>query len=366
MIAPSCLRRRHGLRCALAALVASLMMMASAAASAQRLVVLPVTGQDVSAAVATRTRRMVLERLSGWCRACVVLDQDGAPTAIPIDASWAAEAARLANAHLAVALNVAHNGRTSPPITTLTLSAYPFAETAPASATNAPTSTSRSTSPNSTLRPFQVWKTTSAGAESLGAIVDELVGAFFARAQESTAGRGARSYPPNYLAGPGPAFPPPPPLPPRPPREIFVGATAGIFTAINTPVASAEALPVLGLFATWITADTVFDAHADTVTSSNRSMTTLGLGAFHRQGDRLLLGVKAKWAWQTLGGRGGSGAVLQPTVGYLIAASGSPIVRVDVGYAVNLYRERELDRLIPGSGKIHLTHGPIATFGVAF
>ena len=123
---------------------------------------------------------------------------------------------------------------------------------------------------------------------------------------------------------------------------------------------------MLGLYATWITTDTVFDAHVDTVTASTSSMTTLGLGAFHRQGERVLLGLNAKWAWQTLGGRGASGLVLQPTIGYLIAGSGSPIVRVDVGYAVNLFRERELDRLIPGSGQIHLTHGPIATFGVAF
>jgi hypothetical protein len=41
-------------------------------------------------------------------------------------------------------------------------------------------------------------------------------------------------------------------------------------------------------------------------------------------------------------------------------------VRVDLGYVVSLFTERELDRLIVGAGAPRRAHGPVATVGVVF
>jgi len=84
-----------------------------------------------------------------------------------------------------------------------------------------------------------------------------------------------------------------------------------------------------------------------------------------RKGPRWYLGAAAAWAWLNLGGRGANGVAVEPLVGYLYDGSGGLYLHVELGYAVNLFQEQQMDRLIPGSDASHWSHGPLLLVGMA-
>ena len=78
------------------------------------------------------------------------------------------------------------------------------------------------------------------------------------------------------------------------------------------------------------------------------------------------LGAGAWFVGQNLGGQGAAGLQVRPTLGILWGRHDIARLRTEVSYIVDLFEERELDRLIPGSDQSHLSHGFLASLGVTF
>ena len=346
-------------------LVWSSLLHAGPASALEMLLMLPVSGQNVSSAVASQVRALVMERLATHCQDCWIRNQQGPPTVWGMDGAAAVELARSLGAGGILALNVSHEFRggaaaPGPPAspagggewgnvrgpvvgtTVLTLTAYVWGP---------------SRFPSG--RTIQVQRSTNATPGAMRPVADSLVRELFATAgavldlaEDHGDGRGA--------AGGSGA------LPARPPRRLFLGGQARATLLFGTPAGHSVALPSLGLLVMYRGAASLLDVQVDWAEEGLKQVSSLALGIHRLWDQRWFAGCVTRWAWQQVGGRGAYGPVLQPTVGWLLPLDPSPVFRLDVGYSVSLFQERDTDRLIVGSGAPHRSHGPVATIGVAF
>lgn len=157
---------------------------------------------------------------------------------------------------------------------------------------------------------------------------------------------------------------------PRAPRMVTFGARADLMVPIESPARSIA--PLAGF-----TALTAIDAGyllanfgvAHESGSDSRRLWGVGFDLLMplSSGERLtFVGAGAWLVAQHLGGRGASGMQLRPTAGMLWGRHDIARVRIDIAYFVDLFEEREPDRLIPGSGQAHLSHGLMFSVGATF
>jgi hypothetical protein len=160
--------------------------------------------------------------------------------------------------------------------------------------------------------------------------------------------------------------------PRREPRTFTFGARAALMVPIDSP---ARTVTPLGGFALLMAADAgsvlvrLELEHCSSSGNDDHRTWGVGLGIEMPLADaeRLpYLGLGAWYVGQNLGGQGASGMQLRPTLGVLWGRHDVARLRTEVSYFVDLFEERELDRLIPGSGQSHLTHGVLVSLGVTF
>lgn len=334
-------RLRQGQNRAMAIMFGSWILLAAPPTQAENLVVLPANGQNVTATIATRARSLVMERLAVRCPDCWLLDHVGPPTASPMEREAALKLAQALGAQAVVAVNLAHHA----------IGRRPGWERGDAGTTTL-TVTIEGLVPGRfpVGRPLAVQRSTSGPPAVLHDLADHVALVLF------PAPAGAPAQPGGAVAAASSASP----------RRWFLGGDAGVSTIFGAPTSNTVLLPRLGLFALRRTPDAMVDLRGDYANeSATRSVSSLGIGVYARAGQHWFAGCVARWVWQALGGRGAAGPVLQPTVGLLIPFDMTPL-RIDVGYAVSLFTERELDRLIVGSGGPHRAHGPVATLGIIF
>lgn len=349
-------------------LVWALLLHASQASALEMLLMLPVSGQNVSASVANQVRALVMERLATHCQDCWIRNQPGAPTVWGMDGAAAVDLARSLGADGILALNVGHEVRGGgagggPGVGSAGGSAGGPADNArgPSAGTTVLTLTAYVWGPSRfpSGRTIQVQRGTNAAPDAMRPVADSLVRELFAAAGavldvaedhgDGVSAAGASRD-----------------LPTRQPRRLFVGVQAGVTLLFGTPAGGSVTFPSVGLLVLYRGAASLLDAQADRGDDGLKQVSSLALGIHHRWGERWFGGCVTRWVWQHVGGRGASGPVLQPTVGWLLPLDPSPVVRLDVGYSVSLFQERGTDRLIVGSGGAHRSHGPVATIGVAF
>jgi hypothetical protein len=295
------------------------------------LLFLPASGRDVASAVLQRARSLLVERLGRPDRFRVI-DLDRPPTPLPRPPREAAGLAMQMGADLMVALDVSHVAGQ----TTFDLSCWVVTTGAPV---------------------CHVREVTSAGPEVLPHLAewvalrlmrelgeDRTLGAV--RAERAASGRRAGS------------------------RAFGAGVRAGVIVPMRSPADETTALSSLGLLFTANAGPVLVDFGADYAMGTGGShLGGLGLGMLvplGRDGALPYLGTALWWVDQRLGGRGARGLQLRPTLGVSWMRSDGIRVRAEAGYFVDLFRELEEDRLIPGSGEPRVAHGFISGVGATF
>ncbi len=315
-------------RVALSALAGLLTLVCAARlVHAAALLVLPASGENVSAVFVEQAHHHLVNALIQIGRGRFqVLAPDGHATAKPLEPARAIDKAAALGADVAVTLHIAHD-----PLTTLlVLTGYPI---------------------RAATAPVQILKRLTIGPQFLAASIQEMAGDFLAQSQPPFSDPMAR-----HQATYGP-----------PPRETFVGLGAGSATAFNTAGGGITTLPSIAIFVLKMMPSTFADFRGEYASGAGASVGSLGAGfAWLPAGRGVYLGFGAKWSNLTFGGRGANGIAAQPTVGFLHRSGTSPIFRAELGYVMNLFAELEHDRLIPGAGDGHFTHGPITNVGIAF
>jgi hypothetical protein len=88
----------------------------------------------------------------------------------------------------------------------------------------------------------------------------------------------------------------------------------------------------------------------------------LGIGAYYpfARGDAApYIGGVVSYLWQDTGAGASSGIALRPALGLVLGRLSSVQLRLDAGYQVNTFEERD------GAGRSHRGHGPVLSFAVA-
>jgi hypothetical protein len=312
----------------------------SAAASstgAPVVVVLPASGRGVSAAIVAGAHAVLVQSLGRPDRFPVV-DDNGPPTAEPPSDAQAAAVALRMGARLAVSLDVAHEGGAGGS-TTLVLACVDAAGGAPTR---------------------HMREMTTAGPEMLPDLIEWMV----LRLQRALAQpRGAPVAEAALERAPAPAS--------TPSQERML--TFGVRTSVVVPVASpARNVSGLGGVGALLSADAgslLVDLGLDYVAGNDRHMASVGLGFFAPLGRQSYLpyaGGGVLWVDQRLGGRGASGLQLRPTVGLMWGRHEVIRARIEAAYFVDLFQELEPDRLFPGAGAGHVSHGITVALGATF
>lgn len=294
-----------------------------------RVLVGPASGRNLSAAMVLRARAYLLSALSGQCPACLIVDGDAVALARPLDVPAAWSLALRFSAPFVLSLDVDH----APGLTRFTLRSF------------------RTTEPDGQMGPPATFtEATADGPEAISAVVNALVFQFLG---------GARAAP---LPATSPSMTPAASTTDRP--LYFVGAALGVLAQLDTAGKDDRLLPAYALSILRRGTGTLMDARLEVGTSSGNHRTTLGLSYAARVSPNWSLGLAASWAWMNLGGRGASGPAATPIVSYMMTIPGGPAFRLEFGYALNLFKEQEMDRLIPGSDRSYWSHGPQLLFGV--
>ncbi len=302
-----------------------------AAAGRPSLVVLPASGRGVSAPIIERARRLFVESLGRPTRFHVA-DYDRPPTADRPPAEAAVQIARLTGGDLAVALDLSHEGAE----TTFDVHCW-----------DAISGESR----------CHLREKTAAGPELLPDFTEWLA----MRLTRELDALPETVAPSDGFLGPKAH---------REPRTFTFGARAGVMVPIDSPARTSSPLGGFGVFMA-ADAGSVFVTLGLDHESGNDDHRSWGVGleldAPLADGERLpYLGAGAWFVAQHLGGQGASGLQLRPTLGVLWGRHDVAHLRTEVGYFVDLFEERAPDRLIPGSGQAHLSHGLMISVGAAF
>jgi hypothetical protein len=154
------------------------------------------------------------------------------------------------------------------------------------------------------------------------------------------------------------------------PRKLTFGVRAAVMVPLDSP--SRQTTP-LGGFAVLIAFDAghvlaSFGFERESGSDAQR-LAAAGMDLLMPlgTGERLpYLGAGAWYVVQKLGGQGANGLQLRPTLGMLWGRHELARVRIETAYFVDLFQEREPDRLIPDSGQAHRTHGLMFSLGVTF
>jgi hypothetical protein len=301
-----------------------------AGAARPSLVVLPASGRGVSAQIVERARRLFVESLGRRDRFHVT-DYDRPPTAERANAEEGVTTARFIGATIAVALDLSHEGAD----TVFDVHCW-----------DAVSGESR----------CHVHEKTAAGPDLLPDFTEWLA----MRLMHEVDGSPDSAAPSDgFLSRPR-----------REPRTFTFGARAALMVPIDSP---ARTVSPLGGFAVTMAADAgtvmvTLDLEHCSGSDDHRTW-GVGLGVEMPLADaeRLpYLGVSAWFIGQNLGGQGATGLQLRPALGVLWGRHDVARLRTEVSYFVDLFEERELDRLIPGSGQSHLTHGVLVSLGVTF
>jgi hypothetical protein len=303
---------------------------ARAGAARPSLVVLPASGRGVSARIVERARRLFVESLGRRDRFHVI-DYDRPPTADRANTQEAVTTAQLTGAMIAVALDLSHEGAD----TVFDVHCW-----------EAVSGEDR----------CHVHEKTAAGPDLLPDFTEWLAMRLM---RELDGSPDAVVSSDGFMTKPR-----------REPRIFTFGARAALVVPIDSP---ARTVSPLGGFALMMAADagTVLVTLDLEHCSGNDGHRTwgVGLGVAMPLADAERLPYLGAGAWfvsQNLGGQGATGLQLRPTLGVLWGRHDVARLRTEVSYFVDLFEERELDRLIPGSGQSHLTHGILASLGVTF
>jgi hypothetical protein len=147
---------------------------------------------------------------------------------------------------------------------------------------------------------------------------------------------------------------------PTVPRTLFVGFRAGGWAPRDTAGPTNVVLPGAGLFLVQNFSKVFVDLGFDHVESAPAHATRFGLGAylpFTLEASSPYLGAALRWQWSELGGQGAGGFVVTPALGMTWRRKDSLGFRVEGGLFYDLYKERAVDRLIPGSAQPHRSYG---------
>jgi hypothetical protein len=335
-------------RSAAVALVA-LCVVISAAAPARAetwppLVVLPASGRAVSAAIIRRARALLVDSLGRRGRFRVV-DYDRPPTPLGPGTNVATGLAQLTGARVAVWMDLSRDtGRTV----------------------------------------FEIWcwdaqlqrpachlrETTAAGPESLPDFTEWLALKLLRTLDESPSEAGPGAPTLTGAGGMVAGIAAGAATPPRRPRVFTFGVRAGVTTPVDSPARDISPLGRFGVLMSadlgYLLADVGLDYQAG---AESRRLWGVGLDLMVPMGSGERLPYIGGGAWlvdQRLGGRGASGLQLRPTLGMLWGRHDVARLRLDAAYFVDVFEERELDRLFPGSGQAHVAHGLMISTGATF
>jgi len=291
--------------------------LAPAVARAETVLVLPASGAGVSSEIIRSARALFVSRLSKQDSRLTVIDQDRPPTPEAPERSLTMAMGVQARADAAIVIDLRRAGST----TTLTVTGLGV----PAGD-----------------RLFLYQQSTAAGPEVLPTLIDAAVASALTR-QESE-----RSSPPPQ------------------PRLTFFGARAGIRMPRATPGPTNTAIFGMGLFivkefsSLFVEVGFTFNSADEGDNDDKGNVNAFGLGAympFMNAPTAPYLGASLRWQHSRFGGQGASGFVVTPALGWSWRRKSSLGLRIEGGVFYNLYEEKELDRLIPGSGQGHRSYG---------
>jgi hypothetical protein len=164
------------------------------------------------------------------------------------------------------------------------------------------------------------------------------------------------------------------PSPPRVPRRLspFASPRLGALGPVTNADGSEEGLALFGISVGVGTDLWKAELIAETSGPSDepRGFRSAGLGGllfpFDHSSFSIYGTTSLRWSFTQLGGAGADGLVIQPGVGALIptGSSGRFAFRVELGYFVNLFRERTPDRLVPQPPHLVRGHGLTLLLGV--
>jgi hypothetical protein len=321
-------RRRVGW---LAPIALALCWSSQAGAARPSLVVLPASGHGVSARIIERARHLFVESLGRRDRFHVT-DYDRPPTVDRPGAEEAVMTARFTGTMMAVALDLSHEGAD----TVFEVHCW-----------DAVSGESR----------CHVREKTAAGPDLLPDFT-EWMAMRLTRELDASLETGAQSE-----TGSTPSAR-------RAPRTFTFGARASVMVPVDSPARSSAPL---GGFGVLMAADAgtvlvVLGLDHQSGSDDHRSWGVgIELALPLADAERLpYLGAGAWYVAQHLGGEGASGLQLRPTLGILWGRHDVARLRTEATYFVDLFEEHEPDRLIPGSGQGHVSHGVMISLGVTF
>lgn len=286
----------------------------------ERVLVPTPSGRGLSASILDRARAFLISELGAQCR-CPFIDWHEQPQDQPLDQTAASALALRFDADVVVALDLDHAGAQ----TRFTLAVFRMA---PGRATVG--------------TPQVLAESTTLGPERIGPVLHTLV---------------TRLYQ---------TFPDPPPQTSIQaiPRLYYVTGAIGVLGQLNTAGLTDRLMPAFALSLARYAETSIAEMRLDFAAQDIARRTALGLSYSFRLGPRWSVGMTASWVWQHLGGRGTNGAALQPMLGYLVPLGRDLSFRFEGGYVLNLFQEKQMDRLIPGSDARHWSHGPQLLVGV--
>ncbi len=139
----------------------------------------------------------------------------------------------------------------------------------------------------------------------------------------------------------------------------------------NTPDGKFRAVPGFGLFwlydaRTWLADIAVDWGHKDAST-----LWSVSLGGYYplsREDFAPYVGAAVRLSSLQLGGRGSGGVSFQPSAGFLLGRLSSVQIRGEVGYLINTFSEEENDTVgtTTPAGPAHFSHGFVVSVGIGF
>jgi hypothetical protein len=294
----------------------TLLAAAPAVARAETVLVLPASGAGISAAYIESARALFVARLARQSTLRII-DMERPPTPAPPPTAEMLRLGLPARADVVVTLDLRRPG---PGTTLLTATGLAVPEA---------------------YQVFLVTESTSGGPEALPVMVDRLI----ARALAGEGRDPARGRP--RAEGP---------------RTFFVGFRAGARAPRETAGPTDLLLPGAGLYLVNNFARLFVDISFDHAATDVGRASRFGLGCYlpfspEATGWSPYLGASLRWQWNRFGGQGAAGFVVTPALGVTWRRQRSLGLRVEGGVFYDLYGERGVDRLIPGSSDPHRSYG---------
>jgi hypothetical protein len=278
--------------------------------------VLPATGEGVSARLIQSTRALFVERLSAREPGFVLLDMDRAPVTTPLDPGHAVRMGWDRDARSVFLFDL----RRADAITVITVRGFAVPD-------------------GEKLFAFE--ERTAKGPEVLPALVERAVdNAILYRVKRAASE----------------------------PRTMFFGARANGAVPLNTAGRTNTFLAGAGVYLLKDGARSFLDLGIDFLSQDDSHWAVkfgLGVyGTFWAEDDTPYLGISAAWKWTKLGGQGDSGFVLAPALGVAWRRRNLGSLRLEAGFYVDLFTEMGLDRLRPGATEPRRGYGPQLSVGV--